>query len=111
MPPRRAVQVQFTIDDLGRGRAIADAVLDARLAACVQRIGPIRSRYRWEGRLEEAEEWLFLCKTTVAAVDALTARIAELHPYATPEVLVSPVDGGLDRYLAWIAAEVPAAAP
>ena len=100
-----AVQVQFAIDDLARGTAIAEAVLSARLTACVQRVGPVRSRYHWEGSLEEAEEWLFLCKSTAARADALVARIAELHPYETPEVVVLPLSGGLDRYLAWIDAE------
>ena len=106
--PDPAAQVQFAIDDLARGSAIADAVLTARLAACVQRIGPIRSRYHWAGALEEAEEWLFVCKTTAALAGALEARIEELHPYETPEVLTTPVTGGLDRYLAWIATETAA---
>lgn len=103
--PTGAVQVQFTVDDAARGAAIADAVLTARLAACVQRVGPIRSRYHWQGELEDAEEWLFLCKTVDGRVEELVARIAELHPYDTPEVLVTPAPAGLERYLAWIEAE------
>ena len=97
-----AVQVQFTIDDAVRGGAIADAVLADRLAACVQRVGPIRSRYHWQGRLEDAEEWLFVCKTTARRVDELVRRIADLHPYDTPEVVAAPITAGLDRYLTWI---------
>ena len=99
------VQVQFTIDDSARGTAIAELLLEERLAACVQRYGPIRSRYRWQGAIEEAEEWLFLCKTTDARVVALVRRVAEAHPYDTPEIVVTDVTGGLDRYLAWVDAE------
>jgi periplasmic divalent cation tolerance protein len=103
--PGDAVQVQYTVDDAARGAAIADALLTARLAACVQRIGPIRSRYHWQGGLDEAEEWLFLCKTVAGRADDLVARIAELHPYETPEIIVTPVSAGLERYLRWIEAE------
>lgn len=104
-PTPAAVQVQFAVDDVAAGDAIADALLTDRLASCVQRLGPLRSRYHWQGRLESAEEWLFLCKTTAALAAAATARIATLHPYDTPEVVVLPITGGLDRYLDWIAAE------
>ncbi len=100
--PTGAVQVQFSIDDLVRGGAIADALLADRLAACVQRLGPMRSRYHWQGEVEEAEEWLFLCKTTDARVEAVVARIVELHPYDTPEVIATTISAGLDRYLDWI---------
>ena len=103
--PHRVVQVQFAIDDPGRGAAIADAVLGARLAACVQRVGPVRSRYHWQGALEEAEEWLFVCKTTAALAGDLTARVEELHPYETPEVLTIAAEAGSERYLAWVEAE------
>jgi periplasmic divalent cation tolerance protein len=99
------VQVQFTIDDAARGSAIAELLLEERLAACVQRYGPIRSRYRWQGAIEEAEEWLFLCKTTDARLDALVRRVADAHPYDTPEILATEATGGLDRYLAWVDAE------
>ncbi|HJR26690.1 MAG TPA: divalent-cation tolerance protein CutA [Acidimicrobiales bacterium] len=97
-----AVQVQFTIDDGARGAAIAELLLQDGLAACVQRVGPIRSRYRWEGAIEEAEEWLFLCKTTTDRLEALTRRVAEAHPYDTPEIIATEVVGGLDRYLIWV---------
>lgn len=106
--PTGAVQVQYSVDDAARGSAIADALLTARLVACVQRVGPIRSRYHWQGRLEEAEEWLFLCKTALDRVEAVVARVAELHPYDTPEIIATPITTGLDRYLAWISAETTA---
>ena len=71
------------------------------LAACVQLLGPMTSRYRWEGAVEVNEEWLGLVKTTAAQCDAVMARIVALHPYDVPEVVVTPVTG-LGSYLAWI---------
>jgi periplasmic divalent cation tolerance protein len=96
-----ALQLHFTIDDAEAGAAIAGALVDERLAACVQQVGPITSRYRWEGRVEVAQEWLFVAKTTEDRVDAAIARVVELHPYETPEVLATPVVAGLGAYLEW----------
>lgn len=86
--------------------ALADALLGARLAACVQVLGPVESRYWWRGRLESAEEWLCIAKTTGARVDAAVAEIRRRHSYALPEVTVTPIVGGSAEYLAWVAAEV-----
>lgn len=99
------VQVHFTVDDAPRGDTIAETLLNERLVACVQRVGPIRSRYWWQGQIEEAEEWLFLCKAPGRYVDEIASRIAELHPYDTPEVIATPVVGGLAGYVAWVDAE------
>lgn len=96
------VQVQFAIDDEGAGAAITRTLLEEGLVACVQQVGPVTSRYRWDGRTEEAAEWLFLCKASAATAGATVARIAELHPYDTPEVITTPITGGLGAYLAWI---------
>lgn len=101
-----AVQVQFSIDDGPVGAAIADRLLADRLVACVQQLGPITSRYRWQGQVEVTQEWLFVAKTSRSAADAVVHRIAQEHPYDVPEVLVTDVVGGLARYLDWIADEV-----
>ncbi len=77
-------------------------MLEGRLAACVQVVGPVRSRYWWEGRLETAVEWLCVAKTTADRVDEVVAVIVAAHPYDTPEVIVIPVVGGNDRYLRWV---------
>jgi periplasmic divalent cation tolerance protein len=103
--PTGALQVHFAIDDAEAGAAIAATLVDERLASCVQQLGPITSRYRWEGRVEVAQEWLFVAKTTAARAGAAIARIAELHPYDTPEVLATPVVAGLEAYLGWNRAE------
>jgi len=81
---------------------LATAVLAGRLAACVQVIGPIRSRYWWQGKLESATEWLCLAKTTDDRVDEVVAAIRAAHAYDTPEVIVVAVVGGDDDYLGWI---------
>lgn len=86
--------------------AIADAVLQGRLGACVQVVGPVHSTYWWEGRLESAEEWLCLVKTTAARVDEAVAEIGRRHSYETPEVTVTPIVGGARGYLQWIDEEV-----
>ena len=96
------VQVQFTIDDVGRGAQIAEDLLQRRLVACVQEVGPITSRYWWEGRLEQATEHLYLCKAPAANVDRSTAAIRAAHPYDVPEVVVLELAGRLPAYLGWI---------
>ena len=89
---------------IDEARALADQLLDERLVACVNFVGPITSRYHWEGRTEESTEMLLLMKTTDAARARLRRRIDELHSYSVPEVLEFGADGGLPAYLAWVAA-------
>jgi periplasmic divalent cation tolerance protein len=84
---------------------LADALLQEQLVACVNLIGPVRSRYRWQGAIESGEEMLLLMKTRASLTGRLRARIAELHPYQVPEVLEVGIDGGLSTYLEWVLAE------
>jgi len=99
------VQVVMAVDTGENADRIAAALVDERLAACVQVIGPIRSTYHWRGSVERAAEWLCLAKTTAAASEALMARIAELHSYDTPEITAVPIEHGSAAYLDWIRAE------
>jgi periplasmic divalent cation tolerance protein len=99
------VQVTTVIDDQEAAARIARAVVEDRLAACAQVGGAITSTYRWEGDVESAEEYPVVCKTTSRLADELTARIAALHSYDVPEVLVTPILGGHRPYLAWMDAE------
>lgn len=100
------VQVMTAAGSRDEADAIAAALLNARLAACVQVIGPVQSRYRWQGRVEAAEEWLCVIKTTAAAAERAMAEISRVHSYDTPEITVTAIVGGAPSYLAWIAAEV-----
>jgi periplasmic divalent cation tolerance protein len=86
---------------------IARALLDDRLAACVQ-LAAIRSLYRWHGGLEDEPEELMLVKTRRHLAEAVIARIRELHSYEVPEAVVIPVEGGSAPYLAWLAEETGA---
>jgi periplasmic divalent cation tolerance protein len=81
---------------------IARALVERRLAACVNVVGPIESVYRWQDKVENAEEWLLLIKTTAAAVAQVNALIRELHSYELPECLALPIESGSTAYLKWI---------
>lgn len=81
---------------------VADALLDARLAACVQIIGPIESRYWWQGVRESATEWMCVVKTRMALLDQVIAAVRSVHSYETPEVVAVPISGGDPEYLAWL---------
>jgi periplasmic divalent cation tolerance protein len=96
------VQVQFAIDDPERADAIVEALLADHLIACGQRTGPIHSRYWWEGRREEADEWLVLMKTRADLAPAVVDAITRQHPYETPEVVTLELVGGAPDYLGWI---------
>ena len=100
------LQVMTTTDSEEETGKLARGITEARLAACVQVVGPIRSTYRWRGAVERATEWLCLAKTTAAACDALMARIGELHAYDTPEITAVPIEAGGDAYLRWLAGSV-----
>ena len=93
--------------DTATAHRIADALVDARLAACVSVLPGVHSTYRWQGSVERAEEVLLLIKTTRDALPALQARLPGLHPYELPELLAVEA-AGLPAYLDWIAREVDA---
>jgi periplasmic divalent cation tolerance protein len=82
--------------------AFATRLVDERLAACVAVHAPMESIYRWQGTIERAAERQLVIKTSAARREALLTRLAELHPYDVPEVLVLKVDGGGAVYLKWV---------
>lgn len=81
---------------------LADRLLGARLAACVNLLPGVESRYIWEGQPEVERETLMVIKTARATVEELVETLADWHPYDVPEVLVVPVESGLAGYLAWV---------
>ena len=97
-----ACQVTVTAGSHDEAVLVADSLLDARLAACVQIIGPIESRYWWRGQREVASEWLCLVKTRTALLDGVVAAVRAVHSYDTPEVVALPIVGGDPEYLAWL---------
>lgn len=100
------VQVLSTAGSEGEAERISAALLDQRLVACVQIVGPIASRYRWQGKLEHAQEWQCLAKTEAARYDEVEAAIRAVHSYEEPEILAIPVLAGSRGYLDWVSASV-----
>jgi len=96
------IQVMTTVVGRKDARRIADLLVQKRLAACVQVLGPIVSTYRWKGRVETAKEWLCLVKTRKSLYRRLEAAIRGIHPYEVPEILALPVVAGSRTYLDWL---------
>lgn len=102
--------VLTTLPDTATARAMAAHLVESRFAACVNILPPCRSLYRWEGKVEDAEEVMLLIKTTAIRYATLEAAIRDKHPYELPEIIAVPVEHGLPGYLAWVAAETTDAA-
>ena len=100
----QATVVMTTVGDEASARKLAEALLEERLAACVQEVR-ISSRYRWEGAVQCDAEILLLVKTSKAAAAAAMGCIERHHTYEVPEILALPVSGGLPAYLQWLASE------
>jgi periplasmic divalent cation tolerance protein len=81
---------------------IALELIERRLAACVQIAGPIVSTFRWQGKVETADEWLCIAKSEQGRLPAIEALFAELHPYEVPELIATPITGGSAAYLKWL---------
>jgi periplasmic divalent cation tolerance protein len=96
------LQVLTTIDSEEAAERIAAALVERRLAACVQVLGPIASTYRWQGEVERAREWMCVAKTTAARYPEVEAAIRELHPYDEPEIVATPIVAASPGYLAWL---------
>jgi periplasmic divalent cation tolerance protein len=96
------VQVLTTVASEEEAETIAAVLLDARLAACVQTLGPITSTYVWQGKRERATEWQCLVKTEYYLYRRVEAAIRAAHSYEEPEILVFPVLAGSPGYLAWV---------
>src|ERR1043165_8869468 len=96
------VQVLTTAGSEEEAGRIGELLVERRLAACVQIVGPITSRYRWQGAVEVEREWQCLVKTTRAAYEQVEAAIREVHSYDEPEIIATPIVAGSAGYLAWI---------
>jgi periplasmic divalent cation tolerance protein len=99
-----------TVDSAEEARKLAQALVDEKLAACVNIVPGVESIYRWQSAVESAGEWMLLIKTTAARVEALEARVKQLHSYALPELLVIAPESGSAGYLAWVTESVRAEA-
>jgi periplasmic divalent cation tolerance protein len=91
-----------TCPDQATAERIAETVVEERLAACVNLVPGLTSVYRWEGQVQRDAELLLLIKTRAAIYPLLEARLHELHPYQTPEIIALPIPAGSAAYLTWL---------
>lgn len=94
-----------TCPDTETAERIATSLVDERLAACVNIMPGLRSVYRWQEKVECADEVLLLVKTMSDQFESMKTRLLELHPYELPEVLAVETDHAHPDYLAWVAAQ------
>ena len=100
-----ALVVLTNLPDLGAAERLADALIEQRVAACVNILAPCRSVYRWQGAVQHDDEYPVLIKTNSDRYPDLEAAIRAAHPYELPEIVAVKVEGGLPAYLAWITEE------
>jgi len=81
---------------------IANALVEDHLAACVNLVAPIRSIYRWEGKIWDEKEWLLIIKTQKHRFDSLEKKVKSLHSYSVPEIISLPITEGSSAYLNWL---------
>lgn len=106
MPAAAALLVLITCPPAS-AEALATALVERQLAACVNLVPNLRSVYRWQGAVERSEETLLLAKTTRAGYAALETAVRALHPYELPEIVAVDIATGLPAYLQWLEASVP----
>ena len=81
---------------------IARALVEEKLAACANMVSPLRSIYRWEGKICDEKEWLLVIKTRQSLFEDLAKRVKAIHSYSVPEIIALPIAEGLPAYLTWI---------
>ena len=94
--------VLTNLPDRATADRLADALIERRLAACVNILSPCRSVYRWKGAVQHEEEHPMLIKTTSERYASLEAAIRAGHPYELPEIIAVPIERGLGAYLDWV---------
>lgn len=99
------LQVTTTTASREEAERIAVALVELRLAGCVQVVGPVWSVYRWREAVEQADEWLCLIKTTREQYASVEAAVRERHSYECPELIAVPIEAASEDYMRWLAAE------
>ena len=100
------IQVMTTVEQRSDAERIARALVEKRLAACVQVAGPVTSYFHWEGKLDSAEEYICFIKSRADLFHELETAIGEMHPYEVPEIIATPVTSSGTHYANWLAAEL-----
>lgn len=96
------IVVFVTVGSSEEGERVAASLVEEKLAACVNRIGPVHSTYRWEGKVEKSSEELLIIKTRQGLFEQLKKRVRELHSYSVPEIIALPIVEGNESYLNWL---------
>ncbi len=100
------LQVATTLGSKEDAQRIAAALVQQRLAACVQVQGPVASTYRWQGSVETADEWLLVAKCRRDGYERVQATVQELHPYDEPEIIATAIVAGSPGYFRWLDEQV-----
>jgi periplasmic divalent cation tolerance protein len=103
------IMVFTTVESRGDAEKIAGTLVEKRLAACAQIVGPITSYFQWQGKLESAEEFLCLLKSRKDLFAELESTVKNIHPYDVPEILAVPISTGNVSYLGWLEEELETA--
>jgi periplasmic divalent cation tolerance protein len=96
------IQVTTTTDKREDAEKIAFALVEKKIAACTQIVGPITSIYRWKGNIETAEEWLCVIKSRKPLYEEIEKTIKAVHSYEVPEIIAVPIVAGSEDYLKWL---------
>jgi periplasmic divalent cation tolerance protein len=100
------IQVVTTTDKKEDAEKIALSLVERKIAACVQIVGPITSIYRWKGNIETAEEWQCVIKSRKDLYEEIETAIKAIHPYEVPEIIAVPIVAGSGDYLEWLRSEL-----
>jgi len=105
MDKNNYIVVLVTAKDTEEAHDIADALIDQRLAACVNIAAEVDSHYRWQGKVESAQESLLIVKSRQALLPEIIKAVRKIHSYETPEIIALPIIGGNEEYLKWMERE------
>jgi periplasmic divalent cation tolerance protein len=100
------IQITTTTDKKEVAERIAFRLVEEKIAACVQIVGPITSIYRWKGTIERAEEWQCIIKSREDLYQDIEHAIKSVHPYEVPEIIAIPIVAGSGEYLEWLRGEL-----
>lgn len=103
---REFIVVYVTVGSVAEGERLARALVQQRLAACVNRISAVRSTYRWQGQVEQGDEELLIIKSGKDLFPLIQQRVKELHSYSVPEIIALPIVDGSKDYLKWLDEQV-----
>jgi len=100
------IQIYTTTDTIDIAQAISNKLVEERLAACAQVLGPITSTYWWQGKIETSQEWLCIIKSKKSLYKQIEDTIKSIHHYDVPEIIAVPITMGSKDYFNWLKKEI-----